>query len=151
MTRTTALAVALAFALVAVSAVAGAIRPLPMRLRIEGYVGTPPTGVVSLARWVVAVEDRQYSLTVTKLQPGASAKVAYWDILNALEPLPIAMTLMGKRATLAAFTGTPDGQKIALTGSFEWRRGPATFLLHDVETMGTPVAAATPPPTETSP
>jgi hypothetical protein len=150
MIRTIALAIALAFSLVAVSAAAGPIRPLPMRLRIEGYVGTAPAGVVSLARWVVAVGDRRYSLTVTKLQPGASAKVAYWDILNALEPLPIAMTLMGKRATLATFTGTPDGQKIALTGSFEWRRGPATLLLHDVEALGTPVAAATPQPTGTS-
>jgi hypothetical protein len=60
------------------------------------------------------------------------------------------MTLMGKRATLAGFTSTPEGQKIALTGSFEWRRGPATLLLHDVEALGTPVAAATPRPTETS-
>jgi hypothetical protein len=57
------------------------------------------------------------------------------------------MTLFGKAATLATFTGTRPGEKIALDGSFELRRGPASLLLNRVETLGTPVPAATPPPT----
>jgi hypothetical protein len=126
------------------------IRPMPLRLRIEGYVGEPPAGVVALARWVVAVKADQYTLTVTKLEPSPSAKIAYWDILNALEPLPIAMTLFGKGATLAKFTGTRAGEKIVLDGSFELQRGPASLLLNSVEAPGTPVPAATPPPTGAS-
>jgi hypothetical protein len=129
---------------------AGPIRPLPLRVRIEGYVGAPPAGVVALARWVVVVRADQYTLTVTKLEPSPSAKVAYWDILNALEPLPIALTLFGKAATLAAFTHAPPGQKVTLDGSLELRRGPASLLLNRVEALGTPVPAATPPPTSAS-
>jgi hypothetical protein len=130
---------------------AGPIRPLPLRVRIEGYVGEPPAGVVALARWVVAVQADQYTLTVTKLEPSPSAKVAYWDILNALEPLPIALTLFGKAATLAAFTGARPGEKIALDGSFELRRGPASLLLNRVDALGTPVPAPSPPATSASP
>ena len=126
-------------------ATARRIRPMPLRLRIEGYVGAPPTGVVALARWVVDVQGAQYTLTVTTLEPGASAKIAYWDIINALEPLPVAMTLFGKTATLAAFTHAAPGQQIAIDGAFELRRGPSSLLVNRVEPLGTPAPGATPP------
>jgi hypothetical protein len=135
----------------ALPAVAGPSRRIPLLLRIEGYVGEPPAGVVALARWVVGVKDDRYTLIITKLEPSPGANVAYWNILNALEPLPIAMMLMGKTATLAKFTGTPPGEKIALTGSFEMRRGPSTLLLHKVDVLGTPIPAATSHPTSAVP
>ncbi len=109
---------------------------MPLRLRIEGFVGPAPP-VTALANWTVDVGGNQYALTVTKLQP--SADVAFWHVLNALEPLPIAMTIFGDRAVLRRLTETPPGQAVVMDGSFELRRGSASLLLRSVEVLGTPV------------
>jgi hypothetical protein len=120
--------------------------PFPIVLRVTGYVGDKPEGVKSLARWVVAVGGAQYTIHVTKLEP-IGVDIAYWTILNRLEPLPVKMTVYGDAELLRRFTGAPPAVPMVITGSFELGPGPATLLLSSVEpqTDATPVVAAPTP------
>ncbi len=122
-----------------------ALHPMPLQLHIEGFVGPAPN-VTALANWVVTVDGVQHQLTVTKLQV-VGADVAYWDILNALEPLPIALTVFGNPELRRQFTAVTAGQLVAIDGSFELRRGPASLLLRKIEAIGTPMPLPTAAPT----
>jgi hypothetical protein len=121
-----------------------AVRPYPILMRIEGYVGEKPPGITSLARWVIAGAGAQYTFHVTKLEP--SVDIAYWNILNLLEPLPVTLTLYGSQPLLQRFAATPPGQPIALTGNFESGPGPVTLLLTAVDPLPTPTTAPALPP-----
>jgi len=119
----------------------------PFLMRVEGFVGEKPEGITSLARWVVAIDGRQYPFHVTKLQP-IGVDIAYWNILNFLEPLPVSLTLYGDPALLQRFTGAPPGTPIAITGNFQAGAGPVSLLLTTVEPLATPSpgnALGTPP------
>jgi hypothetical protein len=113
-------------------------------LRTTGYVGPKPEGVKSLARWVVAVGGAQYTIHLIELEP-IGVDIAYWTILNRLEPLPIAMTVYGDAELLRRFTGAPAGVPMVLTGSFEFGPGPATLLLSSVEPAPVPSPSAETP------
>jgi len=113
-------------------------RPFPILMRIDGFVGEKPEGVTSLARWVVAVNGVPYTFHVMALQP--SLDIAYWNILNKLEPLPITLTLYGKADLLQRFIDTRPGQRIRMVGNFEAGPGPVTLQLASLE----PLEAATP-------
>ena len=132
-----------------VAVVAAAVHPMPLQLHIEGFIGPAPN-VTALATWVVDVDGIQHRLTVTKLQP-VGADVPYWQILNALEPLPIAMTVFGSPELRGQFTSVPPGQLVAIDGSFELRRGPVSLMLRTVEPIGTPVPLPTAPATPPTP
>jgi len=131
------------------SAVAAGIHPMPLQLHIEGFVGPAPN-VTAVATWVVDVDGVQHRLTVITLRP-VGADVPYWHILNALEPLPIALTVFGNRKLLSEFAGAAPGQLVGIDGSFELRHGPASLLLRKVEPMGTPVPLPTVPATPEAP
>jgi hypothetical protein len=134
---------AIAALVLAMPAAARPLRPMPLQLRVEAFVGTPAPAVTALAHWTVSVSGKEHTLTVTKLEP-IGADVAYWTILNALEPLPVAMTIFGPAALRRQLTHTPPGQLVALRGAFELRRGPSTLLLSGPEPLGTPVSVPTP-------
>ncbi len=123
--------------------------PFPILMRIEGFVGAKPEGITSLARWVVAIDGAQYTFHVTRLQPGAD--IAYWNILNRLEPLPVTLTLYGDPQLVQQFTRTPVGQPIALIGNFEFGPGPVTLQLTAVEPLATPSPSAPVPTTPPTP
>lgn len=108
--------------------------PYPIVLRITGFIGTKPEGVKDLARWVVAAEGEQYTFYVTKLQP-IGVDVAYWNILNRLEPLPVKLVLEGNKELLRQFTGAPPETQLVITGNFDVGPGPATLLLSKVEQL----------------
>jgi len=112
--------------------------PFPFLVRVEGFVGPKPEAVKSLARWVVAIDGRAYTFHVMLLQP--SVDIAYWNILNKLEPLPVTVTLYGDAALLQRFIDTPPGQRIRVVGNFEAGPGPVTLQLASLE----PLEAATP-------
>jgi hypothetical protein len=134
---------AIAVLMLAISAAARPGRPMPLQLRIEAFVGAPAPAVTALAHWTVSVSGKEHTLTVMKLQP-IGADVAYWTILNALEPLPVAMTIVGPAALRRELTHTPPGQLVALRGAFELRRGPSMLLLSGLEPLGTPIPVPTP-------
>jgi hypothetical protein len=112
-------------------------RHVPFLLRIEGFVGQKPEGIRSLARWVMAVNGKQYVVHVTKLQP-IGVDVAWWNIISNLEPLPVTLTLYGNAPLLRRFKKTPAGERIALTGVFQSGPGPVTLLLRSVESLDRP-------------
>jgi hypothetical protein len=123
--------------------------PYPLLLRVEGYVGAKPEGGTSLARWTIAVDGAPYTMHVTKLVP-LGAQVAYWNIINQLEPLPITLTLYGDPTVLRRFIDTPSGQRISMTGNFTAGPGPVTLQLGTIESLESPAsvtAAPTPPAT----
>ena len=122
------------------------LRVFPIVMRVEGYVGDKPEHVKSLARWVIAVDDRRFVLHVTRLRP-IGTDIAYWTILNALEPLPVTLTLYGDPAVIAQFSQTPAAQPIAITGNFEAGPGPVTLMLRSIE----PLPIPSPAPTGTKP
>ena len=122
------------------------LRVFPIVMRVDGYVGEKPEQVKSLARWVVAVGDKQFVLHVTKLQP-IGTDVAYWTILNALEPLPVTVTLYGDSQLIEQFSQTPSGRPIAITGNFEAGPGPVTLMLRAID----PLPIPSPEPTRTTP
>jgi len=108
------------------------IRPYPIVVRITGYVGPKPEGVKSLERWTVDVDGAPYTMHVTELQP-IGVDIAYWTILNRLEPLPIAMTIYGSPDLLKAFTGASPNVPVVITGNLELGPGPVSLLLRSVE------------------
>ena len=116
-------------------------RPYPIPLRIEGFVGTKPEGIKALERWVVAVGDARFVFHVTKLVP-IGVDIAYWDILNRLEPLPVTLTLYGDPELVSKFTAAPAGVPIAVRGTLEFGPGPITLLLSTVEPLPWPTPSA---------
>jgi len=115
--------------------------PVPFLVRLEGFVGPKPEGVKSLDRWVVAIDGVPYTFHVMLLQP--SVDIAYWNILNKLEPLPITLTLYGDPALLQRFIDTPAGQRIRMIGNFVAGPGPVTLQLTSIEAL-TVTPGATP-------
>jgi hypothetical protein len=105
--------------------------------RITGFVGAKPEGVKSLARWVLAVGGTQFDFHVTKLEP-IGVDIAYWTILNRLEPLPVTATLYGDAELVRQFTSAPPGTAILVTGNLELGPGPVTWLLTKVEALPPP-------------
>lgn len=132
-----------ALATAAPAALGDNLRVFPIVMRVEGYVGEKPERVKSLARWVIAVDDRQFLFHVTKLQP-IGTDIAYWTILNALEPLPVTVTLYGDPQLIGQFSRTPPGQAIAITGNFEAGPGPVTLMLRSIEPLPQPANSTTP-------
>jgi hypothetical protein len=102
--------------------------------RITGFVGRKPEGVKSLARWVIAVDDAHFDFHVTKLEP-IGVDIAYWNILNRLEPLPITATLYGDAELVRQFTAAPANSAIVVTGNLQLGPGPVTLLLKKVEPL----------------
>ena len=140
--RRRALWVAL-LALLVASRVASGPRaiPFPILMRIEGFVGAKPAGVKSLARWVVAIDGARVTFHVTKLEP-RGVDIAYWTILNQLEPLPITLTVYGDPLLLHKFREAAPGMPIAVVGNFVLGPGPATLLLESVDTLPWPTTGA---------
>jgi len=128
----TLITLAASVALLAGTASAQINSPYPLLLRVEGYVGAKPEGVTSLARWIIAVDGAPYTMHITKLLP-LGAQVAYWNIINQLEPLPITLTLYGDPSVLRRFVDTPPGQRISMTGNFTAGPGPVTLQLGTLE------------------
>ena len=69
-------------------------RVFPIVLRVEGYVGEKPEHVQVAGALGHRRRGKQYVFHVTRLQP-IGIDIAYWTILNALEPLPVTLTLYG--------------------------------------------------------
>lgn len=115
----------------------------PILAHVAGYVGVKPEGVKAQARWVIAVGERHVTLHVTELRPIA-IDIAYWTILNALEPLPITFTLYGDAAVVERFSGAPAGAKLSMLGALHMGPGPVTFLLDSIGVTAPPDVDDTP-------
>ncbi len=128
---------------------AGRITVEPITLRIEGFVGPLPKGVVPQATWVLRVEDQKATLRVTRLEV-LTGDTAYFDIIAALEPYPYAFTVYGDGPALDALTRAGPGQMISLIATAQLAQLPGLLFISSIEavTAATPEAtpAATPAP-----
>lgn len=116
----------------------------PITLRIEGFVGPKPAGLVTQATWVVRVQKKKYTLQVTRLDV-LTGNTAYFDVIAALEPYPYAFTFYGDGQTLRMLTQASADQKIAIIGNAQMAQLPGVLLISSIEA----VAAPTPPTSST--
>lgn len=114
--------------------VAQVVRPFPLMVRMEGFVGDKPEGMKAIERWVFAVDGLPVIFHLTKLRV-IGTDVAWWNITSNLAPLPITLTLYGDAALRRRFLDTPAGERIALTGELETGPGPVTLLVLRIEAL----------------
>lgn len=117
----------------------------PITLRIEGFVGAAPPGLVTQATWVMRVQEKKYTLQVTRLEV-LTGNTAYFDVIAALAPYPYAFTVYGDEPTLRLLTQTSPDQKLAIIGNAQMGQLPGQLLLSSVELLAAPT-----PPTSATP
>ncbi len=141
--RTAALAVLLSLALSTAAAAREPMQPpglpRPNEIRIEGYAGRKPAGMVPEADWLVSCLGQEYHLYVTKLRV-ILGDLSYSDIIQEVQPYRIAFYLRGDEPTLQRFAhAAAAGEPLAIT-AYE-RTGSRDLLVAQVEPLG-----ATPAP-----
>lgn len=111
--------------------------PRPNQIRIEGYVGKKPAGIVSEVDWVVSCGGKEYPFHITKLRV-LVGDIGYTDIIAAARRYRIAFRLLGDEPTLHRFAHAPNAEPIAMTAY--QRTDARDLLVAQVEYLG----AATP-------
>ncbi len=109
--------------------------PRPNEIRIEGYVGEKPGGIVSEVDWVVSCRGKEYPFHVTKLRV-LVGDIGYTDIIAAARQYRIAFKLLGDEPTLQRFVHAPNEQPIAVIAY--QRTGGRDLLVAQVEYLGAP-------------
>jgi hypothetical protein len=115
--------------------------PLPISMRIEGYVGSKPEGVSTQATWRLRVHGKDdLVLHVTLLQV-LTGDVAYFDVISALEFYPYAFAVYGPEESMQVLTQAAAGQKIGLLGTAQMSQLPGTLMLSSAELVMAPTPA----------
>jgi hypothetical protein len=109
-------------------------------VRLDGYIGTKPESVPIEVKWTVSVKGDPYDLFVTKLRV-LNGNIAYYDIINALEPYRTALTIVGDDEILDRFATAPAEQKISVIGFMEFAGGARYFMISSVDYVGSPPTA----------
>jgi hypothetical protein len=148
MTKSTVLYVGI-LTLIAVTVAPAPVQPRVrdgFSVRLEGYIGTKPDSAPVEASWTVSVKGDPYKLFVTKLVV-LQGNIAYYDIINALKPYKIALTVVGDDEQIDLFATAPAGQKISVMGFMQFAGGARFFMISSVDYVGPPASAeATPAP-----
>lgn len=118
-------AVVVALASLAIARAANGQRVVPIRLRIDGYIGKPPEGRDEMADLVLRCNERDYRFQVT------DALVLYGEALAsnvfaAVRPYKPSFFLRGPKSLLAKFADTPPGAHMRIIGQIV---GPSRNLL----------------------
>jgi hypothetical protein len=142
MMRSFAIHFAAGLTLVSIAAPAQS-RPLrreALSVRLDGYVGTKPDTTPVEVNWTVSLKGEPYQLFVTKLQV-LSGDLAYYDIINALEPYKTALTIAGDDVQLDMFATAPAQQKISVMGFLQFGGGARYLMVSKVDYVESPPAA----------
>src|SRR6266849_3776738 len=94
------------------------LRPalLPIQVRIEGYGGPKPEGVIAEANWVISCDKKKYPFHVSHIRV-LNGDVSPSDIVEDTKPYRLNYYLRGDPQLLRQFAQTPAGQKIALVAA----------------------------------
>jgi hypothetical protein len=116
----------------------------PYMVRITAYLGAKLDRPVLLTSWKVNRVRDIYDLRVVKLDV-LTGNVAYFNIVNQLEPYSPAFAIGGDNEAVNAFINTPPGEPIVIIGSLRINSADRILMLSTVErtSFATP-AAATP-------
>jgi len=129
-----------AVALFVAPAVPVQARPLGRQVytvRIEGYVGTKPASTPLEVSWTVSLKGESYKLFVTKMKV-LTGSVAYYDIIQALEPYQTALTIVGDDDQLDLFATAPAAQEISVTGVLQFTGSAHYLMVSKVDYIGPP-------------
>lgn len=101
--------------LLLVPAAAFAARNMPVSLRMEAYAAKKPDGVPAIAQWRVTRRGNEMPLTVTKMNV-TSGGLAYYQVVSALEPYPIAFDLKGDDKFLDKISASTADKPVLIMG-----------------------------------
>jgi hypothetical protein len=88
--------------------------PIPILVRIEGYIGTKPADYDNLADWLLSCLGKEYPFQVTKIDV-LQGDVSYMDIVENARPYHLTYYLRGPDQFLKAFVATPPGERMAFS------------------------------------
>ena len=88
--------------------------PIPILVRIEGYIGTKPADYDTLADWLLSCLGKEYPFQVTKIDV-PQGDVSYMAIVDNARPYHLTYYLRGPNEFLKAFMATPPGEPMAFS------------------------------------
>ena len=91
----------------------------PVMVRITGYRGPKLEKPILLTSWKVNRGRDIYELRVIKLDV-LTGNVAYFNIVEALEPYTPALEIAGDNQAIADFLAAPDGEPLVMIGSLRF-------------------------------
>ena len=118
----------------------------PYSVRLDGYVGTKPESAPVEATWTVSLKGEPLKLFVTRLEV-LRGNVAYYELIQSLEPYRTALTIAGEDDQLDLFATAPADQKISVIGFMQFSGGARYLMVSQVDYVG---AAPTAEPTPTA-
>lgn len=113
----------------------------PIFIRITGYLGAKRDKPILLTSWNVNRGRDVYAWRVIKLEV-LSGNIAYFNIVEQLEPYDPAFNIAGDTRGIDTFIATPPGEIFTVMGYLRFDGGFRTLM---IDTVARP-AAETPPP-----
>lgn len=144
------LATVLLLLTIAAPAQAGPLRRDAVSVRMDAYIGTKPDATPAEVKWTVSLKGEPYEVFVTKLVV-LTGSIAYFDIINRLQPYSTALTVVGEDDQLDRFATAPAGQKISVTGFMQLGGGARYLMVSSVDYVDSPPTTATPVETTGAP
>jgi hypothetical protein len=90
-------------------------RGLPVRLRMDGYIGKPPEGRLEMADLVLRCDGRDYRFQVTDALLLSGQGLAS-NLFDAVRPYRPSFFLRGPKSLLKKFAGTAPGIHMRIIG-----------------------------------
>jgi hypothetical protein len=109
---------------------------------MQAYAGEKVDGVPSVVQWRVTMRGKEMPLTVTKMNV-TSGGLAYYQVVEALSPYPIAFSLKGEKNLLDRIAASTAAQPLLIIGVLTRGAGARIFQVSGVEDLE-PSSAATP-------
>lgn len=102
---------------------------VPNLMRLEGYVGTAPTGVPREAHLVMQYQDKTYEFDLTKMTMITGSRT-YLQVLQDVRPYRVNFIVRGTPPAVALLTAAEAGQKIVILGRN--RTGSRSFYIDSI-------------------
>jgi hypothetical protein len=113
----------------------------PIVIRVTGYLGEKRDKPILLTSWKVNRGRDVYHWHVIKLEV-LSGNLAYFNIVNQLEPYDPAFSIAGDTQGINAFINAPPGETIVVIGYLRLAAAIRTLMIDTVTTL--PAGTATP-------
>jgi hypothetical protein len=132
-------AMAIVTGFLAATVAAGRVLPSPNLVRMDGYVGPPPSGRREIADLSLRAgqEDVRFQVTAARVVNGG---ITASQMFQQVRPFRPNFTLRGTPELIAKVAGAAPAARLRMIGT--WRRGSRDLFLSSVEALP---SAATPP------
>lgn len=132
--------IALVAALLPVAVATGRMAGTPYRVRMDGYVGSPPEGRREMADLLIRAgsKDVRFQVTAATVISGNALPAT---IFRRVRPYRPNFILRGPQEKIRQVEGAASSARLRIVGL--WRTGSRTFLVSSVEAL--PASAPTAP------